>query len=241
MPRVDGLSGSSTVWFKLRRPSDCSVWPCRAGRPIVLRLSVTLTVCRGSLLLLWPSISSQSSGCAARACAAGASAGASSTTGAGAATAAALPSGLPHRALAPRRARYAFERFQRLERLERRADDVDRIVAAMDLVSTSLMPAASTTARTPPPAITPVPGAAGFSSTREAPNFSRSRAESSCRPAAREIMRLLGRLDALADRIRHLAGLAEADADAPLPSPTTTMVPKLKRRPPLTTLATRLI
>ena len=32
------------------------------------------------------------------------------------------------------------------------------------------MPAASTTARTAPPAITPVPGAAGLSSTRPAPN-----------------------------------------------------------------------
>ena len=31
------------------------------------------------------------------------------------------------------------------------------------------MPAASTTARTAPPAITPVPGAAGFISTRPAP------------------------------------------------------------------------
>ena len=30
------------------------------------------------------------------------------------------------------------------------------------------MPASSSTARTPPPAITPVPGEAGFSSTREA-------------------------------------------------------------------------
>ncbi len=38
-----------------------------------------------------------------------------------------------------------------------------------DFASTSLMPAASTTARTPPPAITPVPGDAGRSSTRPPP------------------------------------------------------------------------
>ena len=34
----------------------------------------------------------------------------------------------------------------------------------------SWMPASSSTARTPPPAITPVPGEAGFSSTRPEPN-----------------------------------------------------------------------
>src|SRR6266540_3688860 len=40
-----------------------------------------------------------------------------------------------------------------------------------DLDRMSLMPAASTTARTAPPAITPVPGAAGLSRTFAAPNF----------------------------------------------------------------------
>src|SRR5262245_57930398 len=38
-----------------------------------------------------------------------------------------------------------------------------------DFDSTSWIPASSSTARTPPPAITPVPGEAGFSSTRDAP------------------------------------------------------------------------
>jgi len=38
-----------------------------------------------------------------------------------------------------------------------------------DLASTSWMPAASRMMRAAPPAITPVPGAAGFSSTRPAP------------------------------------------------------------------------
>ena len=35
----------------------------------------------------------------------------------------------------------------------------------------SWIPASSSTARTPPPAITPVPGEAGFSSTRPAPKM----------------------------------------------------------------------
>ena len=39
------------------------------------------------------------------------------------------------------------------------------------LVRTSLIPAASTTARTAPPAMTPVPGTAGIRSTRAAPNL----------------------------------------------------------------------
>ena len=38
-----------------------------------------------------------------------------------------------------------------------------------DLHSTSLIPASSSTARAAPPAITPVPGAAGLRSTRPAP------------------------------------------------------------------------
>src|ERR1700683_4125092 len=40
----------------------------------------------------------------------------------------------------------------------------------IDFVSTLGIPAACTTARTGPPAITPVPSGAGFSSTRPAPN-----------------------------------------------------------------------
>jgi hypothetical protein len=40
-----------------------------------------------------------------------------------------------------------------------------------DFVRMSRMPAASTTARTAPPAITPVPGAAGLSSTSDAAKF----------------------------------------------------------------------
>src|SRR5690348_8589445 len=39
-----------------------------------------------------------------------------------------------------------------------------------DFERMSWIPASSSTARTPPPAITPVPGAAGFKNTRPAPN-----------------------------------------------------------------------
>jgi hypothetical protein len=43
-------------------------------------------------------------------------------------------------------------------------------VVPSDFASMSWMPASSSTARTPPPAMTPVPGEAGRSSTRAAPN-----------------------------------------------------------------------
>ena len=75
------------------------------------------------------------------------------------------------------------------------------------------MPASSSTARTPPPAITPVPGEAGLSSTRDA----------ECTPidlvgdrgaVHRHLEEVLaGALDALLDRDRDLVRLAVADAD----------------------------
>jgi hypothetical protein len=43
---------------------------------------------------------------------------------------------------------------------------------------------------------------------------------------------LLRVLDALPDRLRDLAGLAQPDTDVVAPSPTTTTALKLNRRPP---------
>ena len=76
------------------------------------------------------------------------------------------------------------------------------------------MPAHSTSARTGPPAITPVPGAAGLSSTRPAPaspdHLVRDR-----RAHHRDLEHLApGLLDALLDRRGDLLGLAVAEADA---------------------------
>ena len=80
--------------------------------------------------------------------------------------------------------------------------------------STSRMPASSSTARTPPPAMTPVPSLAGRRKTRAA----------SKRPSdlVRDRLAVLGDaeevllrvVDGLRDRERHLARLAVADADA---------------------------
>ena len=81
------------------------------------------------------------------------------------------------------------------------------------MLSTSWMPAHSSTARTGPPAITPVPGAAGRRSTTPAA-FS---PWTGCGmvPWMRGTLKklLLGLLDTLGDRGRDLLGLAVADAD----------------------------
>ena len=82
-----------------------------------------------------------------------------------------------------------------------------------DLLSTSWMPAHSSTARTGPPAMTPVPGLAGLSSTTPAaasPWIGCGMVVGDARHAE-EV--LLGLLDALGDRRGHLLGLAVADAD----------------------------
>ena len=75
------------------------------------------------------------------------------------------------------------------------------------------MPASSSTARTPPPAITPVPGEAGFeqhaSGAEDAGRLVGDRA--AVLGHAEEV--LLRALDALLDRERDLVGLAVADAD----------------------------
>src|SRR3954470_7788476 len=110
-----------------------------------------------------------------------------------------------------------------------------------DLASTSWTPAASRIARAAPPAMTPVPGAAGFSSTRAA----------SCSPMIVWVIvspasgTANRRLRASSMPFWIAAGTSLAlpypRPTLPAPSPTTTSAVKEKRRPPLTTLATRLM
>ena len=107
--------------------------------------------------------------------------------------------------------------------------------------STSLMPAHSSTARTGPPAMTPVPGLAGLSSTTPA-------ASSPCTVCG-IVLPILGTRKkcffASSTPLAMAAGTSLAlpypTPTIPLPSPTTTRAVKLNRRPPLTTLATRLM
>ena len=75
------------------------------------------------------------------------------------------------------------------------------------------MPATSITARTGPPAITPVPRGAGFISTRPAPNAPMTSWGMVVPFRETWIKIFLGVLNPLADRVRNLGGLANAEAD----------------------------
>ncbi len=109
------------------------------------------------------------------------------------------------------------------------------------MVTASLTPTPSSTARTPPPAMSPVPGAAGLISTREAPN----RARMGCGMVEPTMGTLIMCLRAMVVALRMASGtslaLPRATPTWPSPSPTTTTAVKWKRRPPFITLATRLM
>ena len=110
-----------------------------------------------------------------------------------------------------------------------------------DFANTSLIPASSRMARAAPPAITPVPGAAGFSSTRPAPISPRM----GCTivdPASgtRNKFFLASSVPFWIARGTSFA-LPYPRPTWPAPSPITTSAVKEKRRPPFTTFATRLM
>src|SRR5918994_812975 len=110
-----------------------------------------------------------------------------------------------------------------------------------DLLSTSWMPAHSSTARTGPPAMTPVPGAAGRSRTTPAA-FS---PWTGCGivPWLRGTLKkfFLASSTPLAIAAGTSLALPYPTPTVPSPSPTMTRAVKLNRRPPLTTFATRLM
>ena len=103
------------------------------------------------------------------------------------------------------------------------------------------MPAASHTARTAAPAITPVPGLAGTSTTSAAPKCPCTGcgivlpSSGTVDHVARAV------LDGLFHRRRHFVGLAVAPADFAAAVADDHHAVKLKRRPPLTTAAQRRI
>src|SRR5215217_4066339 len=110
-----------------------------------------------------------------------------------------------------------------------------------DLHSTSWMPASSRMTRAAPPAMTPVPGAAGFISKRPAPVTPRT-GWVIVLPARATSKRLF-----FASSVPFWMASGTSFAlpyprpTRPLPSPTTTSAVNENRRPPFTTLATRLI
>src|SRR5688500_5321548 len=110
-----------------------------------------------------------------------------------------------------------------------------------DLLTTLVMPAASTTARTPPPAMMPVPSGAGFSITLPAPN----RPTTACGTVVPLMGTRIRFFFAASIALRIAEGTSFAlptpKPTTPAPSPTTTSALKLRFLPPLTTFVTRLI
>ena len=105
----------------------------------------------------------------------------------------------------------------------------------------SVMPAHSSTARTGPPAMTPVPVAAGLRSTRPAPCSPRISCGMVEPVRGRSTMPRLAASTALRTASETSLAFPVAIPTFPLPSPTATRALNEKRRPPLTTLATRLM
>src|SRR5436190_16680472 len=103
------------------------------------------------------------------------------------------------------------------------------------------MPAASATARTPPPAITPVPGEAGRNSTR-APSYSPITSWGIVF-SFNETFSMALRAASEAFRIASDTSFALPNPHPTFPSwsPATISALKLKRRPPFTTFAQRLM
>ena len=103
------------------------------------------------------------------------------------------------------------------------------------------MPASSSTARIAPPAITPVPGEAGLSITWPEPTCTLTW----CGIVFSTIGTVISALRACSTPLRIASGtspaLPMAKPTRPFLSPTTTSAEKLKRLPPLTTFATRLM
>src|ERR1700720_95000 len=110
-----------------------------------------------------------------------------------------------------------------------------------DLVRMFVIPAASTTARTSPPAMIPGPAGAGFSSTLPAPKLPTIRCGIVV-PASGTRIRFFFAASMpflIADGTSFALPIPKPTT--PWPSPTTTSALKLRFLPPLTTLVTRLI
>src|SRR5499427_7720113 len=110
-----------------------------------------------------------------------------------------------------------------------------------DFVRMFVMPADSTTARTAPPAMMPVPSGAGFNSTLPDPNLPTIRC-GIVDPASGTLIKFFFAASMpflMADGTSF--ALPRPKPTTPWPSPTTTSALKLRFLPPLTTFVTRLI
>src|SRR5687768_1751677 len=110
-----------------------------------------------------------------------------------------------------------------------------------DLVSTLWMPQLSTTARTAPPAMRPVPSGAGFSSTLPEPNLPTTMCGMVAPRSGTRIRFFFAASIPFLMAEGTSFALPMPKPTTPWPSPTTTSALKLRFLPPLTTFVTRLI
>ena len=110
-----------------------------------------------------------------------------------------------------------------------------------DFVRMFVMPHDSTTARTAPPAMMPVPSGAGFSSTAPAPNLPTMRCGIVVPASGTRIRFFLAASMPFLIAEGTSFALPMPKPTTPWPSPTTTSALKLRFLPPLTTFVTRLI
>src|SRR5688572_6560620 len=110
-----------------------------------------------------------------------------------------------------------------------------------DLVSTLCRPAASTTARTAPPAMMPVPSGAGFSSTLPEPNLPTIACGIVVPASGTRIKPFFAASIPFLMAEGTSFALPTPKPTTPWPSPTTTSALKLRFLPPFTTFVTRLI
>src|SRR6185436_15834077 len=109
------------------------------------------------------------------------------------------------------------------------------------LVRMSCTPAASSTGRTAPPAMTPVPSTAGLRNTRPAPKWPVISQGIVVSLSGTKIRSFLACSTALRIASGTSWALPRPTPTWPRPSPTTTSAVNENRRPPLTTFATRLM
>src|SRR5437867_2415947 len=110
-----------------------------------------------------------------------------------------------------------------------------------DFVRMFVIPAASTTARTAPPAMIPVPSGAGFNKTLPDPKLPSTRCGivEPCNGTRMRFFLAASMPFLMADGTSFALPIPKPTT--PWPSPTTTRALKLRFLPPLTTLVTRLI
>src|SRR5574339_622941 len=141
----------------------------------------------------------------------------------------------------PRSCRTVPGSFNRMRPANVARTTLCELAEPIDLVRTFWIPHDSTTARTAPPAMIPVPSGAGFSSTWPAPNRPRTGCGTVVPASGTRISDFFAASMPFLIADGTSFALPTPNPTIPWPSPTTTSALKLRFLPPFTTFVTRLI